>query len=580
MVVHQTPFDVPSTPPAQGRRRTRWRAVSVTARLSVLAGLLLACTPAAPPAPTSAPAAQAPAAQPTSAPAAAPAAAAPAAPAPAAPAKPAVTPPEPSGSITLAMLEEPPNLQSSEASRSFAYPILRNVEEALVNRDPATNELVGELATKWERTNPTTWRFTLRQGVKFHDGTPFNAQAAADSLNYIWAKENRFTIRSNIGPEFKMQPVDEYTVDAVAESPDPLMPTRLYFSPMVSPKQIKENLAEYPLKPVGTGPYKFVEWAKGQHIKLTANPDWWGRTAADARGALTIKDLTFVVRPEREVRTAMVQRGEADIARWISQDQCNVSPQCKGMPTLETFFVRIDTMNPVLADLRVRQAIALAIDKESIMRDIMGGGGTAGMMTGPTATGFDPELKPYPYDPARARQLVAEAKAAGLPVDTTPFTLIARRGAWFRIEEGTEAVGEMIKQVGLTNLKTQILEAANHIEIFQAPKPIDPARGLLGFHSSSNEIMDYSRPVRGYYDCEGNSSTYCDPTMQELEKKAMPLEGEARVKALQEIGKYAYDQIPTVPVGYPSFYYGLSNRLEWTPRIDGFILAKEMKLKP
>ena len=120
-----------------------------------------------------------------------------------------------------------------------------------------------------------------------------------------------------------------------------------------------------------------MEWVKGQHIKLEANPDWWGHTAADAGGAATIKDLTFLVRPEREVRTAMVQRGEADFARWVSQEQCNASPQCKGGPAVETLFVRMDTMNPVLADQRIREAIALAIDKEAIMKDIMGGGEVA-----------------------------------------------------------------------------------------------------------------------------------------------------------------------------------------------------------
>jgi peptide/nickel transport system substrate-binding protein len=276
----------------------------------------------------------------------------------------------------------------------------------------------------------------------------------------------------------------------------------------------------------------------------------------------------------------MVQRGEADLARWVNQEQCNAAPQCKGTPTLETLFVRMDTVNPVLADHRIREAIALAIDKESVMRDIMGGGAAAGMMAGPSVIGFNPDLKPYPYDPAGARQLVTEAKAAGVPVDSTPLTLIARRGAWFRIEEGTEAVGEMIKQVGITNLKTQIFEAAQHIEIFQAPKPIDPARGILGFHRSSNEIMDYSTTVRTYYECGGKSSAYCDPTMENLQKTALPLERAERTKVYRELGKYAYDQIPTVPVGYPSFYYGLSNRLDWTPRLDGFLLVKEMKLKP
>src|SRR5204863_7506537 len=138
------------------------------------------------------------------------------------------------------------------------------------------------------------------------------------------------------GPEFVVKPVDEYTIDLVTESPDPLIPTRMFFGAIVSPRQVKENIAEFPTKPVGTGPHKFVEWVKGQHIKLTANMDWWGRTAPDAGGALTIKDLTFVTRVEREVRTAMVQRGEADYARWVSEDQCKAAPQCKSGVGIET----------------------------------------------------------------------------------------------------------------------------------------------------------------------------------------------------------------------------------------------------
>ena len=106
----------------------------------------------------------------------------------------------------------------------------------------------------------------------------------------------------------------------------------MYFAPLHSPKAQREAPDQTPLKPVGTGPYKFVEWVKGQYIKLTANPDWWGNTAPDAGGAATIKDLTFTFRAEREVRTAMVQRGEADIARWVSQEQCKSAPPVQGRP--------------------------------------------------------------------------------------------------------------------------------------------------------------------------------------------------------------------------------------------------------
>ena len=181
-----------------------------------------------------------------------------------------------------------------ESYSSFGYTIIRNVAEGLVNRNPK-NELVGELATKWEATTPTNWRFYLRPNVKFHDGTPFNAEAAAFSLNWTWSKENNFRIRTFIGPEFKVTPVDDLTLDVTTESPDPILPERLYFSPINSMKQAKEKTDEVLLKAIGTGPYVFQEWVKGQHIKLTASPDWWGNGAGDAQGTASIKDVTFHV---------------------------------------------------------------------------------------------------------------------------------------------------------------------------------------------------------------------------------------------------------------------------------------------
>jgi peptide/nickel transport system substrate-binding protein len=469
-------------------------------------------------------------------------------------------------------------LASHDATATFSYPVMRNVTEALINRDPKTNELVPELATKWEQVNPTTWRFTLRQGVKFHDGTPWSAEAAADAMNDMWAKKNTYRVRNFIGPEFETKAVSEYVVEVVTESPDPILPTRFYFAPFHSPTARKERPEEYPVKPIGTGPYKFVEWVKGQHIKLEANPDWWGNTAADNGGAASIKDVSFVLRPEREVRTAMVQRGEADWARWVSRDQCKSAPQCKDSPTVETFYLRLDTMNPILADRRVRQAIALAVDKDAIANGIMDGGEIASNMVRSNTFGYNPELKPYPYDPERAKALIAEAKAAGVPVDAS-LTVLARRAAYFRIEEGAEAVTDMLQRVGLTNIKTQILETSKHTEIYNAPKPIDPARGIIAFHSHGNELLDFARTTQAWT-CEARTSTHCDdPVVLDMIAKALPLTGSEREKAFQEIAKYNYDQAISIPILHPTFYYAMSPRLEWTPRQDGFVLVKEMKLK-
>ena len=597
MMVHRIAADDGRRAPAHRRPRSRWRTVSVVARLFMLASLLLACAPTPPAAPTAAPAAPtaAPAAaKPTEAPKPAEAAkpAAPAAAAPAAAAKPTEAPAaakptaapaaaarvEPKGSITLALAEEPPMLAAHDATATFSYPVMRNITEALLNRDPATNQLAPELATKWEQTNPTTWRFTLRQGVKFHDGTPWNAEAAADAMNEMLNKENNYRVRTFLGPEIEAKPVSEYVLDLVTAAPDPILPTRVYFLPFHSPTARKARPEDVPIKPIGTGPYKLVEWIKGQHVKITANPDWWGNGAADAGGAASIKDVTFVFRPAREVRAAMVQSGEAELARWVSQAECNASPQCKGAPTVETIFIRLDTMNPTLADRRVREAIALAVDKESITNKILGGGDLASMLIRPTVLGSNPALKPYPYDPARAKVLIAEAKAAGVPVDA-PLTVLARRGAYFGMEEAVEAVGAMLQQAGLTNITIQIMEVSKHTEIYNAPKPIDAARGIIAVHSHGNELLDFGQTVRFYYTCEGRQSTYCNPAVDEMQTRALSLSGAEREKAYQEIGKQMYDEVITIPIMHPSFYFGMSKRLEWTPRPDGFILLKEMKLK-
>ena len=146
---------------------------------------------------------------------------------------------------------------------------------------------------------------------------------------------------------------------------------------------------------------------------MTANPDWWGNAdPVAAHGAATIKDVTFVFRPEREVRTAMVKRGQADLGRWLTAEQCNDSPGCGSSMALDTIFLRPDTFHPVFKDKRVREALNIAIDRKLIVQDIFGGGTPAIMLVGPSALGFNPTLPPYPYDPERAKALIAEAKAA------------------------------------------------------------------------------------------------------------------------------------------------------------------------
>lgn len=484
---------------------------------------------------------------------------------------------EPTGKIVLALTVEPDTLENWRSYSTDGHPVLRNVQEALLNRDPVTNELVGELATSWEQTDDVTWRFHLREGVTFHNGEAFNAEVAAFGINYTWSPENNFQIYQYIGPDMNATAVDEYTLDIVTDTPDPILPSRLYFSPLPSMRQVQEDPDSLPVNPIGTGPYIFSEWNRGQYIRMEANPDWWGHTAEDAHGAVTIQEADFVFRGESAVRAAMVTAGEAQFARFLAPEDCATTPQCETASSVETIFLRLDTMHPAMSDIRIREAIGLAVDKQAIADQLFGGGEPASQLVGPSATGYNPDLEPYPYDMERAAQLVEEAAADGVDI-TAPITVATRQGIYLRNDEFAEYVSNQLNEIGLS-AHSEVIEIAQYNEQFDvnyADVPED--RGWIATNPHGNEIMDVSSTAQAYYSCDGGSSTYCDPALDEALEAAIPLTGEERVEALQEVTRMYYEDYGSIPVIHMPLNYGLAEGVVWQPRLDGFILLKEMQL--
>lgn len=483
---------------------------------------------------------------------------------------------EPTGKITIAMSVEPDTLENWKAYSTDGHPILRNVMEALLNRDPVTNELVPELATSWEQVDDLTWRFTLREGVNFHNGEPFNAEAAAYVLNYTWSPEHQFEIYQFIGPDLTATAVDEYTLDVTTVEPDPILPARLYFSPISSMTQIQERPDSLVTEPIGTGPYTFVEWNRGQYITITANPDWWGLSDPEAAlGEITIKDGEFVFRAESPVRASMVTAGEAQIGRFLAPEDCATTPVCASVSSVETIFLRLDTHHHAMKDIRVREAIALAVDKQGLADQLFGGGEAASQLVGPSATGFNPDLEPYPYDMERAAALVEEARADGVDVDA-PITVVTRQGIYLRNDELAEYVAMQLTQIGL-NASSEVIEPGLYNPDYSSNiSEVSEDRGWITTNPHGNEIMDVSATISSYYRCDGAASTYCDPELDTAFEAALPLTGEERQDALAAVTKMYYDAYASVPLLYMPLNYGLAANLEWTPRLDAFMLLKEM----
>jgi ABC-type transport system substrate-binding protein len=122
------------------------------------------------------------------------------------------------------------------------------------------------------------------------------------------------------------------------------------------------------------------------------------------------------------------------------------------------------------------------------------------------------------------------------------------------------------------------METAAHLDMWSMGKQPPPERGIVGLHSHGNEIGDFGQTVGTYYICDGKQSAYCNPKVDELQKVASTLAGPERAKAYADIAKIVYDDYATIPIGYPEFFFGLSKRLNWNVRSDGFILVKEMTL--
>ena len=483
---------------------------------------------------------------------------------------------EPTGQIVISLSAEPATLENWNAYSLDGHPVLRNIFEALLNRDPATNELVGELATAWEWTDDRTVRFTLREGVTFHDGSPFNAQVAADGLNFTWSSENAFDIIQFMGPQISAAVVDEMTIDVSAEEPDPILPARLYFSPLPNMVQATERPDSLPNEAIGTGPYQFVEWVRGDHISLTAYPDWWGNSDPEAAfGQQSIKDVQYVWRAESTVRAAQITAGEAQIGRFLAPDDCATTPVCLEAPSVETIFLRLDTMHPVMGDIRIREAIGLAVDKESLVEQIFGGGQVATQLVSPAVVGYNEEITALGYDMERATQLVEEAAADGVPVDME-ITVAVRQGAYPRNEELGEYVANQLNEIGL-NARTEVIEHAAYQEQYVMPYDEVPTdRGWIGTLGHGNEMMDVSQTFSGYYRCDGGVSTFCNPEIDTLTAESAVITTEERDAELAATTAAYMEHIPVIPIVHLPFFYGVAADLNWKPRLDAFMLVKEM----
>jgi len=493
---------------------------------------------------------------------------------------------EPSGQFVIAVSQEPQDLAAQGSYKEVNAAGLRNVVETLIATNPETGSYEPVLATAWERIDDSTIRLKLREGVTYHDGTDMTAESVAKGISFVWDPDSAFTIQEYAGPgTIQAKAVGPLEVEVTSTKPDPMLEFRLTLNGISSAQQIDQDPAAHFDTPIGTGPYVFKEWQRGQFWTAEANPDWWGYKADDAYGQSEplFKDLKFVFRSEGSARTSMMRAGEADLVESPSIEDCEAAAKNDGYscirgPSDAYLYGRLD--HSLHADTRLqnpqlRKAIFHAIDYEGLAELIGLASVAQGQLGTPNMLGFSDAISQYAYDPELSRSLVEEAKAAGVDVDNLVIEVVGR-STTPRIGSITEIIGFFLNDVGIkTEVNVQLPDIFNprvRIKGYSEEAP----RAMMQVHKKQNASGEYGVNLLGNYACPdinaptgaSRSSVYCDPEFDKKLFAALDLSGDERDSALRELVELLHGEYLILPLAQLDKAYLIKDGYNFTFGID------------
>ena len=465
--------------------------------------------------------------------------------------------------ITIALGSEPTSLDPHLVDDGGERAVNDNVYETLLSRTQDGELIPGLAADLPTRLDDTTWQFTLRQDVTFHNGEPFNADAVVASVNRIsrlieaGATDNDGFFASLSGAEA----IDDLTVNITTEAPDGVLPARMYWLKIIPAlAEASDDLSD---SVVGTGPYQLTDWTRGESVTLTANPDYWD-------GAPAITDVGYRFISEAGSRFAGLLSGDYDLITNLNPEDVPQAPQSATAQGQEHPVLILDADEGITSDPNVRRALNLAVDKAAIADSLFSGFAVidAGQLLSPSILGHNPNIDAYAYDPEQAAQLIQDAGVAGQTI-----TLVGESsGRWLLDAELVQAVAGYWEQAGLT-VDLQLPEFGEYLDVlFDRENRADAI-----FVSSSNDILDADRQLSTYYQAGGIGSSNSNEQLSGLIDDARAeVDADVREGLYQEAVQIAYDEAYFLWLINNQDIYGMSERMTWTPRVDSKLLIKEM----
>lgn len=483
-----------------------------------------------------------------------------------------------SASSIAVAIEAPPHSMDPHGSRTTSnLSIMANLFDGLMQRKGASGILNPALAVQHEHPDPLTWVFYLRKGIKFHNGTPFNAIDVKFSLERL--SDPRF---SDFTPLVKdiasTEIIDDYTVVIKTKQPVPWFINGCH-QLFIMDKESTEarDPADVMAKPIGTGAYKLDEWVKGSYVRLVANENYW-------EGAPQIKSVEIRPVKESSTRFDALVSGQVDIATGVPValfDKILKNPKLEvvSRPARQSIFLALaNKPGTPMADVRVRGAMYMAINEDEIIEKIMRGhAAPAAQVPDPSTIGYNPDLRRLPYNPEMAKQLLKEAGyEKGFEI-----TLSGPRDLYAHDDEIIEEVAGYLNKVGI-RAKTQVKPRWVLLpEIFQGELEFyligwfDRAFDLGRTYLKLIHTRDRGKGLGGL-----NGTNFSALSIDAfLEYTSSVVDQENREKLLQDLNKMAMvDKIALIPLHYQHDLYAIQKgrAMRFQPRPDRWIVFKEI----
>ena len=459
--------------------------------------------------------------------------------------------------IKIGVIGDPQNWDPMDSFRMDWSIVATSIFEGLVERDLDMN-IKPALATSWKILDQNKRiRFNLRKGVTFHSGHPFKADSVKYTFDRMLAKTSKSPQRGNYIVIREVKIIDDYTVDFILKEIDPVMIIKLAgYGGVIVPKGYIEEKGEdyFDTHPVGTGPFKVVAYKRDQVVEMERFDKYWKRPLTK------LEKATFRIIPEASTRVAELQTGNIDIASRIMLSQAQLIEKANDLDLLRVdsptvYSIRLDTKSPPTNDVRVREAIALAIDVDMIIETVMQSNARRiNSFQSKLSFGYDDSIPLRKYDPQRAKQLLREAgynKNQILVMKTTSTDA--------DFKEVSQAIQLYLKQVGI---KTK-LETVEPNVFFSEMIPKGKA-GHIFRQGWGGWTLDFDNTAYLLY----RTGEHWNPDLDDakvnellaLERSTM--DAAVRQKAFSRLSKRLFEIVPDVPLYQKIELWGVNKRVK------------------